>query len=214
MLERLVGHHGPKVRAADADVDDVPNALAGMAQPAAASDAMGEVRHFIQHGVYFRHDVHSVNDDRCSPGSAQSHVKDGAILRDIDLVPAKHGIDSSSKAGFLGQLDEELQRIVRDPILRIIQEKPRSFHRQPLAALRVLCKELTEMHFFDFRMMRLERFPRFTLGEWFNVLAVCNWCGACWHTRAPHASLLRFRSNSTTNRQPANPDILPRSKTR
>ena len=43
MLERLVGHHRPEVGAADADVDDVANALAGVALPFAAADAVGEI---------------------------------------------------------------------------------------------------------------------------------------------------------------------------
>jgi hypothetical protein len=41
--QRLVGHHRPQVRAADADVDDVADALAGVALPLAAADAVGEI---------------------------------------------------------------------------------------------------------------------------------------------------------------------------
>ena len=41
MLERLVRHHRAEVGAADADVDDVANPLAGVALPRAAADAVG-----------------------------------------------------------------------------------------------------------------------------------------------------------------------------
>src|SRR5215510_9930071 len=50
MLERLVGHHRPEVGAADANVDDVANALAGVALPRTAADAVGEVRHLVEYG--------------------------------------------------------------------------------------------------------------------------------------------------------------------
>ncbi len=54
VLERLVGHHRPEVGAADADVDDVADALAGVALPRAAADAVGEVGHLVEHGVDLR----------------------------------------------------------------------------------------------------------------------------------------------------------------
>src|SRR5580658_2941047 len=101
MLERLVGHYRPKVRAADAYVDDVVNALTRVAQPASASDAIGEVRHFVEYSMHFGYDVCSVNDNGCSLGGTQSYVKNGAILRNIDLVSAEHGFDPALKAGFL-----------------------------------------------------------------------------------------------------------------
>src|SRR5271157_6085863 len=212
MLERLVSHHRPKVRTTDADVDDVANAFGGVAQPSAASDAIREVRHFIQHGVDFRHDVHSVNNDRCSLGSPQSNVKHGAILCDIDLVPAEHGFNPVSKSRFFTQLDQELQRLVRNPILRIIQEKPGGLRRQALATPGVIREKLSEVQLFDFDVVRLQSFPCCTLSERYNVLAARDWCGARWHTRVPLAYLPLFRLNSITSRRPAKLDIFPRSK--
>ena len=57
MLQRLVSHHRAEIGAADADVDDVANAFAGVAFPRAAANAVGEVRHFVEHGVDIGHDV-------------------------------------------------------------------------------------------------------------------------------------------------------------
>src|SRR5215471_6988221 len=51
MLEGLVGHHRPEVGAADADVDDVAYAFARVALPGAATNAIAEVRHLVEHGV-------------------------------------------------------------------------------------------------------------------------------------------------------------------
>ena len=109
MLERLVGHHRPEVGAADADVDDVANALAGVALPGAAADPVGEVRHLVEHGVDLRHHVLAIDDDRCPFRRAQGHVQDGAVLGDVDLFAAEHGVDPRSQAGFLCQLQEQLR---------------------------------------------------------------------------------------------------------
>ena len=63
VLERLVGHHGPQVRPADPDIDDVANALAGVAFPGATSDPVGEVGHPLEHGVDLGHHVLAIDDD-------------------------------------------------------------------------------------------------------------------------------------------------------
>ena len=41
MLERLISHDRTEIGAAYADIDDVADALAGMAPPVAAADAVG-----------------------------------------------------------------------------------------------------------------------------------------------------------------------------
>ena len=57
MLQRLVGHDRAEIRAADADVDHVADAPAGMTLPGAAAEPMGELRHPVQNGVDLGHDV-------------------------------------------------------------------------------------------------------------------------------------------------------------
>src|ERR1022692_1140207 len=93
MLERFVSHHRAEVGAADADVDDVANALAGMARPRAAADAVREAGHLVEYGVNFRHDVLAIHDDERSLGSAQGDMQDSAVLRDVDLLAAKHRVN-------------------------------------------------------------------------------------------------------------------------
>ena len=48
VLQRFVGHDRAEVGAADADVDDVADALAGVALPLAAADAVGEGGHLVE----------------------------------------------------------------------------------------------------------------------------------------------------------------------
>ena len=61
--------------------------------PFAAADAIGELRHLVEHGVDLRHDVLSVRQDGCPFGRAQGYVQDRALLREVDLVAAKHRVD-------------------------------------------------------------------------------------------------------------------------
>ena len=145
MLERLVGHHRPEVGAADADVDDVANALAGVALPGAAADPVGEVGHLVEHGVDLGHHVLAIDDDRCPSRRAQRHVQDGAVLRDVDLLAPEHGVDPGAQAGFLRQLQEELEGFVGDAILRVIEEDAHSLGRHPLAAPGIIREELPKV---------------------------------------------------------------------
>ena len=93
-FERFVGHHRAEVRAADADVDDVTDAFAGVPLPCAAAHLAGEVGHALQHLVHLRHHVLAIHDDRLPLRGAQRHVQHGTILRDVDPVAAEHGVDA------------------------------------------------------------------------------------------------------------------------
>src|SRR4029434_735280 len=80
-------HHWPEVGAANADVDHVADALARVALPGAAPDAIAEGYHLVEHGVHLGHHVLTVDDDRGAARRAQGHVQDSAVFRDVDLVP-------------------------------------------------------------------------------------------------------------------------------
>ena len=149
VLERLVGHHRAEVGAADADVDDVANALAGVALPRAAADPVGEVGHLVEHGVDLGHHVLAVHDDGCPSRRAQRHVQDGTVLRDVDLLAPKHGVDPRAQAGFLRQLQEKLECFVGDAILRVIEVEAHRLGCHALAALGIIREELPQVHLPD-----------------------------------------------------------------
>ena len=138
MFERLVSHHRAEVRTADADVDDVLDAFAGVAFPFAAADALGERGHLVEHGVDFRHDIFSVHEDGRALRRAQGDVQHGAVFRDVDFLAAEHRVDPPAQPGFLGQLDQQLERFVGDAVLRVIQKQPGRLGGQALAAFRVI----------------------------------------------------------------------------
>ena len=55
---------GPEIRSADADVDDVGDAQAGVAEPRAAAHRLGERAHVIERGAHVGHHVAAVDDHR------------------------------------------------------------------------------------------------------------------------------------------------------
>ena len=103
-----------------------------------------------------RDHVFAINDDGSAFGSAESHVQHGALFRDVDLLTPEHGVDALAQAGFLRQLQEELEGFIRDAILRIIQIEANGLCGHALAALGVIRKELSEMEVADIFMMRLQ----------------------------------------------------------
>src|SRR5258708_7638139 len=74
MLQRFVCHDRSEVGAADADVDDVANWLAGLTFPFPAPDAIGEIRHLIENGLNLRNYVLAVDYDGGSSRYPQGHV--------------------------------------------------------------------------------------------------------------------------------------------
>src|SRR5262249_59517419 len=82
----------PGSKPADADVDDIRDALPGMTFPLAAADAVGKVGHLVEHGVDLWHDILTVNDNGRPSRSAEGRVQDSALFRDIDLLATEHRI--------------------------------------------------------------------------------------------------------------------------
>ena len=159
VLERFVGHHGAEIGAADADIDHIADALAGMALPGAAAQPIGEIRHLVQNGMDLGHHILAVVDDGSAPRRAQGDVKHRALLRGVDLVAAEHGVDVIPQAQFLGKLKQQSQGLVGDPVLGIVEIESGGLDRQPLPALAILGEELPEMDTLDLLVVLLQRRP-------------------------------------------------------
>ena len=168
MFERFVGHDRAEVGSADAYVDDAPNSFAGVALPGAAPDPLGEVRHPLEHGMDVGHRIPAIHDNDCIPGRAEGNVENCAVFGDVDFVASEHGFDPVAQTGFFGQTDEEFERIVGDAVLRVIEEQAFCFYGHPLAALRVIGEEFSQMQLAGYFMVFGEGFPCATLGQWFQ----------------------------------------------
>ena len=75
-------------------------------------------------------------------------MKHSAVLRDIDLVASKHGVDSLPQPRFVGKLQQQSERFIRDPVLGIVEIKSHGFNRQTLPAFAIIGKEFVQMHCF------------------------------------------------------------------
>ena len=96
---------------------------------------------------------------------AQGHVQNGTAFRDVDLLTPEHGVDPRLQAGFLRQLQEELEGFVGDAILRVIEVDAHSLGRHTLAACGIIREELPEMQVPDLPIVRFEALPGRAGGE-------------------------------------------------
>jgi hypothetical protein len=94
MFRRFVSHHWTEIRAADAHFDHVADASAAMAAPRAATNAIGKFGHFVESSAFVRHHIFAVRNDRSMPGRTERSMQNGAIFRNVELLAAKHRIDS------------------------------------------------------------------------------------------------------------------------
>ena len=165
MLQCFVGHDRTQVGAADADVDDVANAFAGVPLPRAAPHAIGEIGHLVQHGVDLRHDVLAIHDDGCSSGRAKGYMQDRAVFRNVDFVAAEHGLDAPAESAVLRQPEEQFQGLPGYAIFRVIQVQADRFDRHALAAGGILRKKLAQMQLTDLLIVTCKALPCLALIE-------------------------------------------------
>ena len=101
VAQRVVDHHRAEVGAADADVDDGGDLLAGRARPLAAAQPVGEIAHPVQHLVHVGHDVLAVDGQLDALGLPQRGVQDRAVLRGVDVHAGEHRVAVLLEAGRL-----------------------------------------------------------------------------------------------------------------
>jgi len=159
MPQRLMDHDRAKVRPADADIDHMAHAPAGVARPLAAPDSVGELGHLVEHRVDLRHDVLAVHHDGCVTRRAQSHVQHGAVFRDVESLTAEHSVDPRLQAGLLRQFQQESQGSGGDAVLRVIEIQSNRFGRQALAAFGIVGEERAEMQVSDLLIVAFQRLP-------------------------------------------------------
>ncbi len=93
VLERFVGHDRAEIGAANADIDHIANGLAGMALPGTRAHAIGKSRHLVQNGMDLGYHILAVVENGSAARRAQGDMKHCALLGDVDLVAAEHGVD-------------------------------------------------------------------------------------------------------------------------
>ena len=164
MAERLVGHDGAEIGTADPDVDDVLDALAAVSLPLAAAHALGKGTHGFENLVNLGNDIHAVHFDHLSLGRPESHVKDGPVLGNVDLLPCEHLVAVLLQTDFLGELNQVFQRLVIDAVLGVVEIESAGLCRQALSACGVGGKEILQRCLGDLITIRGEGFPGWEFG--------------------------------------------------
>ena len=163
--ERFIGHDRAQVGPADSDIDDVADWFAGVAFPFAGANTIREPGHPVEHGMDPGHDILAVDQNRRAARCTQRDVQHGAVLGDVDLLATKHGIDPPTQPGLFGETEEQRQRLIGDPVLRIVEINAGGLRRQPFATAGIARKKLAEMNGADLVMVFFERPPGWPLGD-------------------------------------------------
>ncbi len=190
--EGLDRHARPEVGAADADVDDVGDALAGIAAPAAAVDAVAEALQAPQHRAHF---------GRRLVAGAQGHVADGAPFAVVDRLAGQHAGLPAVEVGGGRRLAQQGERFAADALLGKVEQQAVVAQREILEALRVGGEQVAQM-------LRAQRFgvrrqgpPGGRVGKFHSqiirpgsnlwVSAGCDGKMRIWYSSLPHSSGVR-----------------------
>ena len=144
MAQGLAGHHRPEVGTADADVDDVADALAAGAGPAPVADPLAEAGHPRQHLLHLGHHVLAAGREAFARGRTQRHVQRRAVLGGVHVLAAEHRLAPLLQPAGVGQREQQPQRLVVDPLLGVVEVQPGAFGDQALAAPRVGIEQLAQ----------------------------------------------------------------------
>ena len=178
MLQRLVGHDRPEVGAADADIDDVANALAGVAFPFAAANAVARIRAILSSTAWTpRHDVLAVDEMDSPSGARSATCRTARFSVTLIFSPPNMASIRCAQARFLGQLQQQADGFVGDAVLRVIEVDAggldasvarRAWGRQRIAGADAIRR--------IFSIMGLQSLPRFALREWLWGARRGAWC--------------------------------------
>jgi hypothetical protein len=86
-------------------------------------------------------------------------MKDGPVLRDVDVLPVEHRLAALGEPGLLGQLRQQSQGLAGDPVLGVVEEEAGGLGGQALPALGVLGEQVTEVAVLDLGVVALQRLP-------------------------------------------------------
>ncbi len=105
----------------------------------------------------------------------------------------------SAQPGLLGEGDEEPERLVGDPVLRVVEVEAGGLGGQPLAALRVVGEQVAKVDVADLVVVLLERSPRGALTQGRRRHDPDSIRAAATHSRASWATASGVNPNFSTS---------------
>jgi hypothetical protein len=144
--QRLGRHARAEVGAADADVHDVGDRLAGGAAPVAAVDLGAEAAHLFQLGVHGGHHVIAGMDDRPLAGRmAQRDVQRGSAFGVVDRLAAAHARYPARQICRLPQRAQQRHGIGINALLGVVQQPIVPCHRMAGEAISIGGEHVAQM---------------------------------------------------------------------
>ena len=138
-------HARTEVGAADADVDDGREALAGRTGALAGPHAAGEGLHAAEHLLHLCRDVLAVDDERRVGRPPQRGVQDRAVLGAVDVLAGEHRLDALRQPALARR--RRAAPSTASSSSRCLEKSSTSvagLHRQPLGAVGVLVEQLAQ----------------------------------------------------------------------
>src|ERR1051326_6831216 len=135
MTQRLVGHYGTEIGAANADVDDVADTAIRMSAPAAAADLFGESRHAIEYRVYLGYDIDAVDKKEFVLLRTEGDMEHRSMFGNVDFLAAEHAFDALRETTYRAQRKKQANLFAGHSFLGVVEIEPGAIHCQPLAAL-------------------------------------------------------------------------------
>jgi hypothetical protein len=94
--------------------------------------------------MHARHDIAAVGHDPFAARRAECHVKDGSILGRVDVLAREHRVDPPAEPSSAGERDQQAQRVVRETVLRVVEEDAGPLRGETLAPPRIGAEDLPE----------------------------------------------------------------------
>ena len=157
--QSLVGHGRTEVGAADTDVDDRGDRLAGVAAPLAVPDLVGEAGHAVEDLVNVGDDVVAVGGDDFGGGSTQGDMEDGAVFGDVDVFAGPHGVDPLPKSGPLGHRDQKADGLLGQAVLGVVEVQVGGVEGERVAAARIVGEEVPQVDVRQFAVVVEQGLP-------------------------------------------------------
>ena len=98
--------------------------------------------------------VLSVNVQRGGGREPQTGVENGAVLSDVDVFSAEHCFSPCTQVALFGELKQQGNRVLVDPLLRVVKEESRTFGCEVLRSRRLLFEEVAKVSLTDLIVVR------------------------------------------------------------
>ena len=120
--------------------------------------------------MHLGHDVDAVDLDLLALRRPEGDVQDRTVLGDVDLLAGEHRVAQRLDVGAPGQLAEQVDRLGRQPVLRVVEVEVARLEAHRLAARRVVGEQVAQVRVLEVRLVLGEREPLGRVDDAFVVV--------------------------------------------